>query len=155
MKTSKQIRLRKLDQLVAEYGTIEAVATAAGTAAQYLSQIRNKVTSASGTPRGIGDSLARKLELGCHKHPGWMDQQDAIEAATELSDLIQSSKQVFHSKVMLSPNATRLINEIIAAEERGSSSPQIIEVLSKVLHVAIPATEPEKHSRISKFIDDE
>ncbi len=73
MKTVKQIRLEKLDQLVREFGTIEAVANAAGTAPQYLSQIRNKVPSASGTPRGIGDALARKLEQGCGKPAGWMD----------------------------------------------------------------------------------
>jgi len=80
MKTSKQIRAKKLEQLIQEYGTIEAVAAAAGTAAQYLSQIKNGVASASGNPRGIGDALARKLERGCNKHEGWMDQIESNDA---------------------------------------------------------------------------
>jgi transcriptional regulator with XRE-family HTH domain len=73
MKTSKEIRLTRLEQLISEFGTIEAVAEKSGTAPQYLSQIRNGVKSSTGTARGVGDSLARKLEKGCGKPEGWMD----------------------------------------------------------------------------------
>jgi len=40
----------------------------------YLSQILNGSKSSTGTPRGVGDALARKLENGCGKELGWMDR---------------------------------------------------------------------------------
>ncbi|WP_229205961.1 S24 family peptidase [Duganella sp. Leaf126] len=43
----------------------------------YLSQILNGAKSSTGTPRGVGDALARKLEAGCGKEEGWMDREHA------------------------------------------------------------------------------
>ena len=40
----------------------------------------------------------------------------------------------------LSPKARQLIEEIIQAEELGKSSPQLIEALTKMLHVAMMST---------------
>lgn len=73
MATSKEIRIENLRALVKEFTTADAVAQAAGTAPMYLSQILNSAKSSTGTPRGIGDKLARKLEVGCGKPEGWMD----------------------------------------------------------------------------------
>lgn len=73
MATSKELRIENLRTLVHEFRTADAVAQRAGTAPMYLSQILNGAKSSSGTPRGIGDALARKLELGCGKPVGWLD----------------------------------------------------------------------------------
>lgn len=69
-------RLNRLKQLIAEYDTIVAVAEAAGVSEKYLSQILNGTPLPSGNPRGVGDALATKLELGCGKTIGWMDTLD-------------------------------------------------------------------------------
>lgn len=45
----------------------------------YLSQILNGAKSSTGTPRGVGDALARKLENGCGKEVGWLDRQHDVD----------------------------------------------------------------------------
>jgi phage repressor protein C with HTH and peptisase S24 domain len=68
-----QIRLGNLLLLIAEAGSIAKVASRSDTSAAYLSQIINKAPSSTGNARGIGDKLARKLELGMKKPVGWID----------------------------------------------------------------------------------
>jgi hypothetical protein len=84
MATSKELRLENLRALVAEFKTIDAVAQRASTAPVYLSQILNGAKSSTGTARGIGDALARKLEAGCGKETGWMDRPHDVEGALAL-----------------------------------------------------------------------
>lgn len=63
MKTVDEIRRTNLELLVQEYATLEGLAAVADTSASYLSQVRNAVkNSAIGAPRGIGTTLARRLE---------------------------------------------------------------------------------------------
>jgi transcriptional regulator with XRE-family HTH domain len=62
-----KIRHDNLDALISQYGSIEAVATAADVSASYLSQIKN------GT-RGMGSRFARKLEAALSLPNGWFDQ---------------------------------------------------------------------------------
>lgn len=76
----KQIRLKNLRALFTEMGSIANVARASGTAEAYLSQISNGVPLPSGRPRGVGDALARKLEVGCSKPRGWMDASHDSES---------------------------------------------------------------------------
>lgn len=74
MKTIAEIRLDNLELLIEEYGSSDAVAELAETSPVYLSQLRNKaLDSKTGRARQIGDPLARKLEIGCKKEVGWMD----------------------------------------------------------------------------------
>lgn len=74
MKTVSEIRLGNLDLLIAELGTQEKVAEAGGTSSVYLSQIKNRTPDKkTGKPRQMGDDMARKLEEGCLKERGWMD----------------------------------------------------------------------------------
>jgi hypothetical protein len=73
--------------LIAEFKTADAVAHRANTAPMYLSQILNGVPSSTGRPRGIGDALARKLEEGCEKPIGWMDQSHD-ESEREVEELV-------------------------------------------------------------------
>lgn len=90
MTTSKELRIRNLRALVAEFKTADAVARLAGTAPMYLSQILNGTLSTTGTPRGVGDALARKLELGCGKIVGWMDQPHGFAQHSEPSVAMSS-----------------------------------------------------------------
>lgn len=46
----------------------------ADTAPNYLSEILNRSPSRTGKPRDMGSDLARKIEHGCGKPRGWMDQ---------------------------------------------------------------------------------
>jgi len=68
------VRLSNLEFLVAEAGSAAALARLAGTSESYLSQIRNQLLTAKGTPRGVGDELATKLEQAMGKPNGWMDE---------------------------------------------------------------------------------
>lgn len=90
-----EIRLRKLKQLVAQSGSIVAVADAINTAPAYLSQILNGAKSSTGTPRSVGSKLARKIEEAFGKPIGWMDQ----EGNTVLKDDLigQAHSLVVHS----------------------------------------------------------
>lgn len=76
MSTVADIRLQNLERLVAEFGTLAAVAERGGTSSIYLSQIRNKAKDAkTGRPREMGSGMARKLEEGTGKPWGWMDSE--------------------------------------------------------------------------------
>lgn len=84
MATSKELRLENLRALVAEFKTADAVAQRAATAPMYLSQILNGAKSSTGRARGVGDTLARKLEQGCGKEMGWMDKPHGEQNLEEL-----------------------------------------------------------------------
>jgi len=71
---NKQIRLANLAILKGEFGTFTKIAALSKAAESNLSQIHTGVLLPSGKPRGIGDALARKLESGCRKPHGWMDE---------------------------------------------------------------------------------
>jgi hypothetical protein len=91
---NKQIRLENLKILVTENRTIAAVAKLADTAEAYLSQILNSVPLPSGKTRGVGDELARKLESGCGKPVGWMDQRhDETGLAPRDADFLSKVEQ--------------------------------------------------------------
>ena len=74
----EQIRLNNLEILIREAGSATKVAEMAGTSSSYLSQVRRKMRTAKGTPRGLGDELAAKLEKGLGKPSGWMDEPHEI-----------------------------------------------------------------------------
>lgn len=80
----EQVRLNNLEILIAETGSAARVAQLAGTSESYLSQVRRKMPTQKGTPRGLGDELAARLEQGLGKPPGWMDEPHDDE--TLLSD---------------------------------------------------------------------
>lgn len=86
-----EIRKRNLELLVSEFGSIAEVARQSGTSEKYLWQILNCVTyQGSGNSRAVGNSLAKKLENGCNKQPGWMDQphddEDLPDSAQRIID---------------------------------------------------------------------
>jgi SOS-response transcriptional repressor LexA len=69
----EQIRLKNLELLIAEAGSAANLAHRVGTNSSYLSQVRRRMPTKKGTPRGIGDDLAMKLEQGMGKPEGWLD----------------------------------------------------------------------------------
>ncbi len=81
MKPVAETRLDNLELLVKELGTLEKVAEAGGTSSVYLSQLRNRTPDAkTGKLREMGNAMARRLEAGCQKASGWMDQEQHISA---------------------------------------------------------------------------
>ena len=71
---TEQIRLKNLELLIVEASSAVKLAQIVGTNSSYISQVRRQMTTKKGTPRGIGDDLAGKLEQGMGKHEGWMDE---------------------------------------------------------------------------------
>ena len=98
MTTSKEIRIQNLRLLIEEFGTAEDVATRAQTPPNYISQILNGVPSSTGTPRGVGDSVARRLEEGCGKPVGWMDvpHTEGVAATTYKTATPRSNVSAVH-----------------------------------------------------------
>lgn len=95
MATSKELRIENLRALVKEFRTADAVAQLAATAPMYLSQILNGVPSSTGKPRGVGDALARKLEAGCAKPVGWMDQSHQVpDRRQAIRDEVEDTPQI-------------------------------------------------------------
>jgi len=70
----EDIRLNNLEILIAEAGSATKLAQRAGTSESYISQVRRKMRTAKGTPRGIGDELSSRLEKAMGKPQGWMDE---------------------------------------------------------------------------------
>lgn len=79
MKTIGQIRRDNLELLIAEAGTLEALAVGAGTSSVYLSQIRTQAKDTkTQRPRELGTPMARRLETSREKPPGWMDVEHPV-----------------------------------------------------------------------------
>ena len=66
-------RLENLGRLIAEAGSLSALARRAAVSPANLSHVRAGTLYASGTPRRMGDRLAAKLERAMGKPPGWMN----------------------------------------------------------------------------------
>ncbi|MEE9411653.1 MAG: S24 family peptidase [Methylococcales bacterium] len=75
----QRYRLENLERLVVEASSAHKLAKLANTNSSYLSQVRHQRVTESGTPRGIGDVLAEKLEIGMGKPPGWMDEPHELD----------------------------------------------------------------------------
>ena len=75
----EQIRLKNLELLIVEAGSATKLAQIVGTNSSYISQVRRQMPTKKGTPRGIGDDLAGKLEQGMAKYEGWMDESHQAE----------------------------------------------------------------------------
>ena len=74
-----RIRLKNLGRLIAEAGSLSALAGRAAVSPANLSHVRAGTPYASGTARRMGDRLAAKLERAMGKPPGWMNEEQAYE----------------------------------------------------------------------------
>lgn len=71
-----ETRLIRLEMLIKKYGSLAKLNEASGYAKTdaTLSQIRNKAPhTKTGTPRAMGDPVARRLEKNLGLEAGWMD----------------------------------------------------------------------------------
>ncbi len=144
MTTVDDIRRERLATLISEAGGVAKLANKLGKSSAQISQWLNaSPDSKTGRPRGMRPDSCREIESACGKQTGWMD------AAPELSHLKSENDAgvvVFRSSVKISERTQALINEIIAAEETGTSSRQLIYALTQVLHVAIRPTPAASES---------
>jgi phage repressor protein C with HTH and peptisase S24 domain len=69
-----EIRRQNLEILIREAGSQSELAERVGTDSSYLSTVKNKRMTQGGTPRGLGDEMARRMEEAMDKPPYWMDQ---------------------------------------------------------------------------------
>lgn len=92
--TRNAIRLANLKHLVAEYGTITALAEASGTSEKYLSQLLNEAPLPSGARRKIGDKTVGNIETGCQLPPGWMDTDHSSEKLPVSSPLSRAELEI-------------------------------------------------------------
>lgn len=74
MKTCAQIQWENLLTLIKEAGGDEVLAEKYGCSTPYIKQLKlRSPDSKSGTPKGIGEKTARKLEGCMGKEVGWLD----------------------------------------------------------------------------------
>lgn len=76
MDTVQDVRHANLLLLIAEFGSIQALADCIERSHSHVSQMKNRSKhSNSGQPREIGDAMARHIEVKTKKGKGWMDTQ--------------------------------------------------------------------------------
>jgi len=75
MKTIDEIRRENLALAIKKTRTAAALASLVQTAPAYISQLRNAAPdSKTGTPKTMGDDLARRIEEALGQESGWMDR---------------------------------------------------------------------------------
>lgn len=85
--TIDEIRLVNLLLLVKECGGNQAeLSRRVDTPATYINQIVKGTLTRSGSRRGVGDELARKLETGMKKPVGWMDKSHDEPGNRQMSE---------------------------------------------------------------------
>lgn len=95
MNTIAEIRLANLRRLIREAGTAAELSRRLDNVpATYLSQIITGVLTPSGKPRGVGATLASKLEAAMHRPRGWMDQVHVEESEPHA---IRDLQAAYHS----------------------------------------------------------
>ena len=71
----RAVRKKRLEQLIAEATGIHALSERCNVSEKYLRQILSGFRSPGDrNARSIGHDVARRLESGMNKPPGWMDQ---------------------------------------------------------------------------------
>lgn len=112
MKTIDEIRRKNLEIAIGRVRTAAALAGLIGTAPAYLSQIkRSTPDSKSGTPKTMGDDVARRIEVAIGESVGWMD--------ADHSDIPGADDRRFDRNVRPSPMGTRAI-PVISAIQAGA-----------------------------------
>lgn len=121
MQTNDEIRRENLELAIKRLGSAAKLAEAASTSPAYLSQIRNRTPdSKTGTPKMMGDAMARRIEAALGEPHGWMDKSHLFRAHAD--DLPKDNL------VALLPGARR----VHASGQDDPSMTQIIKVRLKV-----------------------
>ncbi len=101
----ERTRLRNLEHLIQEAGTLKELARLSGTHSSYLSQVRHRTRTAAGTPRRMTDNLAETLERGMRKPEGWMDEfheLDPSDTAPTVSHSVYGEAQLRSLRPLIS-----------------------------------------------------
>lgn len=124
MQTNDEIRRENLVVAIKRMGTAAKLAEAAKTSAAYLSQIRNRTPdSKSGTPKTMGDDMARRIEAALGEPHGWMDKSHLFQGVVEKA---VPSPVAFDENVTRVPMGTRpipVISSVQAGALRDMDSP--------------------------------
>jgi SOS-response transcriptional repressor LexA len=123
MQTNDEIRRENLEVAIKRLGTAAKLAEAAKTSAAYLSQIRNRTPdSKSGTPKMMGDAMARRIEEALGEPNGWMDKSHLFRKESESSGKGRPF-EVNISPVMLASRPIPVISSVQAGALRDMENP--------------------------------
>jgi phage repressor protein C with HTH and peptisase S24 domain len=112
MQTNDEVRRQNLLIAIERAGSAAKLAELAKTSAAYLSQIKNRTPdSKSGTPKTMGDDMARRIEAAVGEQPGWMDvpreQRETGGVPQNILHLLPSAKPV-HAADQDDPSMTQI-----------------------------------------------
>jgi SOS-response transcriptional repressor LexA len=142
MKTIDEIRRENLATLVAEAGSITALAkTLDRDVAQVSQWLNGSINSGTGKPRGIRSSSCRFIEEQCGKPSGWMEVEHVGEPSKKAFD-------VNVSPVMLASRPIPVISSVQAGALRDMENPY-----EPGDGYAIEYTEDQKLSRWAFCLD--
>lgn len=115
MQTNDEIRRENLEMAIKRLGSAAKLAEAAGTSPAYLSQIRNRTPdSKTGTPKMMGDAMARRIEAALGEPEGWMDRSHLFQGAVnepardDFAALLPDAKRV-HASGRDDPTMTQIM----------------------------------------------
>ena len=165
----QQIRLQNLELLVNEAGSAAQLARLVRTNSSYLSQVRHRMHTPSGTPRGVGDQLAEKLERGMGKPEGWMDHPHLEDNPESTEDSTQRDEDSLVTEKRQHSNLRSLhplISWVQASDWSSLATGQAMphgtalipcpikcSVKSFVLHTQGASMEPKFHDGDMIFVD--
>lgn len=138
MRTVKEIRYENLLKLVSEFGGGDLTAALATTKSWHLAdsenklsratldQILKKVKTANDTVRGVGDSLARKIESEFRLTGGWMDvdHQESTPAAASATNAIPPEQLI--ELIALFGEASQKGRELIMSSARNAPKASVV-----------------------------
>lgn len=114
MQTNDEIRRENLEVAIKRLGSAAKLAEAANTSPAYLSQIRNRTPdSKTGTPKMMGDAMARRIEAALGEPHGWMDRSHLFKgsvddsARDDIAALLPGARRV-HAADQDDPSLTQI-----------------------------------------------
>jgi hypothetical protein len=138
MMTNDQVRRLNLLIAIKRAGNAAKLAGLSGTAPAYLSQLKKQSPdSKTGTPKMMGDDIARRIEAAIQESSGWMDTPHPEEwgAAASIKPTIVSSN--------IAPRPA-------AAEQKDSDDQDEVAGLIGIA-LTYRALSPESRKRLTEF----
>lgn len=163
MRTNDEIRRLNLLVAISRIGSAARLADLASTSPAYLSQIKNRVAdSKSGTPKAMGDELARRIETAIHVPTGWMDSAHhmdwvnagLVESGTEpdkpgmTDDALEPGGAPFQATSLSLEDARRLLPGSMSVRGGANDDPAFTHIPKVKLKLSAGIvgfeTEPER-----------
>ncbi|WAR46936.1 hypothetical protein [Methylomonas rapida] len=137
--TINEIRKTNLLILIDEVGKKSTIAKLADTDPAYISQVLSENPKHS---RNIGEDFARKLENGCGKPRGWMDQYHPRNAVGNLNATLEGVGGHFQGQInnnlaaliaTSSPNTRSILETLAKADQEGYLTDQDLKLLESII----------------------